>query len=755
MSDTDQALEDKLPYLVPINKLPPEHQARVVEAADLLDLKKKQVLFNQGERDDFTFYVIEGDIEMYADDSLIKRVAGNDAAAFQPLAQLQPRQMTAIAKTRAKVMRVKRSLLDQLLSMEEPAAEEATGMEVEEVEAASGDWLMTLLQSDLFTRIPPSHIQNLLDTLETVAFKEGDMVVRQGEPGDFYYIVQSGRCEVIRSGAKNREIKLAELKSGDTFGEEALISNAKRNASVRMVQAGELARMTKDDFSELIKAPLLNAVSLETARERVASGASWLDVRFEDEHAHNGLDGSLNVPLSTLRTKVDDLDAATAYVAYCDTGGRSSAAAFLLAERGFEVCYVEDGAVSELAPTPAATPDLAAIDDVDLSSTIGSTAKQEVLRAEFEKAQLTIARAEEMMARAQAMKEESERIVAEKLASERSRLDAEDDAARKQLDEENAALRKRLAEAEALKEKLSEQQSAAAAEAARREEAADQRIAQAEARAEARLREEEARLEEMYREHAEKLDNLQADREEDLREELRKQLDAERRKFETEVMRTNEELERAREERRRALEARDAAAEEARQAIETFRAEQEKLLADQAAAFAEERARLTEDAARLKAAHEQATRAREEAESAKRAIEQELVAARERDKASAAATPSAETDRIQQRASEVELELQQAVEAESAAAAAARDNEDELERTYDTANEINMLLKSELDDWITEQDKLQDSTLQRKILSRQKEMVERIKARARDAQRQEKDRNQSLIDEIADQLGDG
>ena len=127
-----------------------------------------------------------------------------------------------------------------------------------------------------------TNFQNLLDTLETVAFNEGDMVVKQGEPGDFYYIVQSGRCEVIRSGAKNREIKLAELKSGDTFGEEALISNAKRNASVRMVQAGELARMTKDDFSELIKAPLLNSVSLETARERVANGASWLDVRFED-----------------------------------------------------------------------------------------------------------------------------------------------------------------------------------------------------------------------------------------------------------------------------------------------------------------------------------------------------------------------------------------------------------------------------------------------------------------------------------------
>ena len=88
-------------------------------------------------------------------------------------------------------------------------------------------------------------------------------------------------------------------------------------------------------------------------------------------------------------------------------------------------------------------------------------------------------------------------------------------------------------------------------------------------------------------------------------------------------------------------------------------------------------------------------------------------------------------------------------------AEAARDNEDELERTYDTANEINMLLERELNDWVGEQEKFQESTLQREVLSRQKEMVERIRKRAQEAKQQEDNRNRSLLEEIEQQLSDG
>ena len=353
MTDQEDTLQSRLDFLVPLNKLPPDRQSRLLEQSETLGLKKKQTLFKQGDRDDYTYYVLEGDIEMYADDSLIKSVSGGDAASFQPLAQLQPRQMTAIAKTKVRILRVDRGLLDQLLSVDESETvdEPNTGVEVEEMKSdASGDWLMTMLQSELFSRIPASNIQSLLDTLETVDAKAGENVVSQGEPGDFYYAVQSGACEVVRTGSKSKEVRLAELTAGDTFGEEALISGAKRNATVRMTVDGELARLTKDDFTQLIKAPLLSTVNRDEADKLASNGALWLDVRFDDEHKHNGLPKSFNIPLSSLRTRMDELGASLSYIVYCDSGGRSSAAAFLLAEKGYNVVHVEGGAVDEPIP---------------------------------------------------------------------------------------------------------------------------------------------------------------------------------------------------------------------------------------------------------------------------------------------------------------------------------------------------------------------------------------------------------------------
>lgn len=824
MSEETDELLSRISFLVPLNKLPPERQSRLLEQSEVVKLKKKQTLFKQGERDDFTYYLLEGNIEMYADDSLIKAVSGGDGASFQPLAQLQPRQMSAVAKTAIEVLQVKRSLLDQLLSMDDtgPEADGGTGMEVEEMESAQGgDWLMTLLQSELFTRIPPSNIQGLLDTLETVEFAVGDEVIKQGEPGDYYFAIQSGACEVVRSGSNKREIKLATLNTGDTFGEEALISGGKRNATVRMTTAGELARLTKDDFTRLIKAPLLNSMSLETAEGQVAAGAHWLDVRFEDEHVHNGIAGSLNIPHSMLRTRMDELDAEATYITYCDTGGRSSAAAFLLAEKGFDVGFVEGGAVTEPIPQkPAAAPAAEAApkaeakkppaaktkpkpaaaapsaaapaaqakptESAQTDAIVEANALASSLNAEREKAQLIIDKAEKMMAEAEAMKLEAERVVAEKLAKERERIDLE-----------TAKLKEKLAEAQRLKESLGEQQKQAEIEAARREGDVEDRVKTLEAEAEARLAEEEQRLEALYQKQTEQLESLQAEREEELRvqldqelaserdrlskekqqstkaleetiaerrqafeqreAELRKQLSdeltSERAKFTEQVMRTNEELETAREERRQALAAKEAAAIEAQESIAAFKAEQQALQEEQQAAIEAERQRLKEEATRLEQLRDEVVRQREAAAVAKSQAEEALAEAKSR-RVEQAASPADDLEiiEIEERASVAELELQKALKAESVVVEAAKDNEDELERTYDTATEINMLLEKELNEFVGEQDELLNSTLQREVLSRQKEMVERIKARAAEKAAQSVDRDQGLLDEIAAQL---
>ena len=136
---------------------------------------------------------------------------------------------------------------------------------------------------------------------------------------------------------------VAELRSGDAFGEEALVSEVRRNATVTMLTDGELLRLSKQDFTHLLAEPLLHRLSWAEARERVARGALWLDVRYPSEYHHDRLPGAINVPLSEVRNSFTVLDSEAEYVVYCQSGRRSSAAAFLFAQRGFKVWLLEGG----------------------------------------------------------------------------------------------------------------------------------------------------------------------------------------------------------------------------------------------------------------------------------------------------------------------------------------------------------------------------------------------------------------------------
>ncbi len=66
-------------------------------------------------------------------------------------------------------------------------------------------------------------------------------------------------------------------------------------------------------------------------------------MRLESEYQRASLRGSVNIPLAQLRQKVAQLDPRRRYIVYCDTGRRSAAAAFLLAERGLDVALLKDG----------------------------------------------------------------------------------------------------------------------------------------------------------------------------------------------------------------------------------------------------------------------------------------------------------------------------------------------------------------------------------------------------------------------------
>jgi len=208
------------------------------------------------------------------------------------------------------------------------------------------------LTRGVFAALPPAHIAGLLARFVPVKVRRNEEIIRQGEAGDCYYVIDSGRARVTRQVAGG-EVELAELVPGDAFGEEALIQDALRNATVCMKSDGTLLKLAKADFVALLQEPLLHRVAPLEARARVASGAQWLDVRFPAEYQCDGLPGARNVPLGELRQALPGLDLARDYIVYCQSGRRSSAATFLLAQRGFRAWLLDGGLRAMLAESEA------------------------------------------------------------------------------------------------------------------------------------------------------------------------------------------------------------------------------------------------------------------------------------------------------------------------------------------------------------------------------------------------------------------
>ena len=293
MPAIEERFESVFQMLVPINGLSAQRQQQLLARADILDFSRREFLFREGDRDDYAFFLLDGTLELLTQDQLVKRVVGGSADGVHPLAQLQPRQLSARANSSVSVLRVDCGLMDKLLAIDGSGAEQE--VMVSEIEAEDdGDWMTRMLQSELFSRVPAANIQRIFTKFEPIDVNAGDVVISQDGTGDFYYVIQQGRCKVSRhmAGGKNN-IKLAELGPGDSFGEEALVSDSQRNANVEMLTDGELMRLAKADFVELIKNPLLTMVDLNEGKRRVADdGARWVDVRFPEEHSNGAIEGS-------------------------------------------------------------------------------------------------------------------------------------------------------------------------------------------------------------------------------------------------------------------------------------------------------------------------------------------------------------------------------------------------------------------------------------------------------------------------------
>lgn len=347
MSSTDNnqispELAARMRRLVPLNELTNRGFEKILEFVRVKGVRNKSILFKEGDDDDKSIYVIDGQVELFA--GHVKPIvlnAGDDNAQY-PMSNLKPRRFSARALKDSLLVEFPSQELERIVHWDQVATmDQSHGYEVSEVtEDDHLSWIFHMIQSPPLAQLPAANIQGLFTAFEAMPVRAGTPVVREGEQGDYYYVIDSGTCEVSRQTGEGKTELLATLSDGDTFGEEALLSEQPRNATVTATSEAVLMRLSKDAFTRLLRDPILHWVKPEDISKEPYV---LLDVRPESEFKENALKDAVNLPLLELRQEAKALNAQRKYLVYCDNGSRSASAAYLLAERGFDVSVLKGG----------------------------------------------------------------------------------------------------------------------------------------------------------------------------------------------------------------------------------------------------------------------------------------------------------------------------------------------------------------------------------------------------------------------------
>ena len=341
-----RATPEQLATLAPLTGLTPERLAELAQVAVVERAQRGSDPLRDRPKQSQSVFLLHGEVLIaYQGGGTLVMVGGSEETR-----QALNRQARPVARSKAitdvDLLCIDDEVLDILATWDQVAgaAADAEGGHGARGDARliTGAFSLSNLRGSAFGQLPAAHIDELLKRFERIKVPRAEVVIREGDEGDYYYVVESGRFQVERlvGGAK---VVLAELKSGDAFGEEALVSEAKRNATVVALGDGVLLRLDREHFNALLREPLLRKISFEDATARVRDGALWLDVRYPSEYQYDKLPGAINVPLAEVRNMFAVLDRSKEYVAYCQSGRRSAAAAFLFAQRGFKVWVLEGG----------------------------------------------------------------------------------------------------------------------------------------------------------------------------------------------------------------------------------------------------------------------------------------------------------------------------------------------------------------------------------------------------------------------------
>jgi len=335
---TKPLLPDQLRSLIPLNSLSPRQLRSLREQLVPRPLLAGDLLFDSEAAAGSSYFLLAGTLQMRSTGGELRRMAAGSPESCHAFAA-GGRLSLVRALEDSSVLVVDSAQLNRLLAWHQAHADLLLALSSD---GELTDWLEELLENPLFAKVPSENVRDMLAKLEPIELAAGHVLLREGEAGDCCYFIQRGSVQIMVGLGSERQM-VAELGVGACFGEEALLTDHPRNATVTMLEDSCVLRLARQDFLDLLKAPVVAELDLAQANVLIAQGAQWLDVRLLDEYQRGHALEALNMPLHLLRLKSRLLDRDRLYLCYCDSGKRSANAVFILTQLGFTACSLRHG----------------------------------------------------------------------------------------------------------------------------------------------------------------------------------------------------------------------------------------------------------------------------------------------------------------------------------------------------------------------------------------------------------------------------
>ncbi len=155
-------------------------------------------MFNTQKGNDNTYYLLDGDLLLTDTNGQETTLLSTDPKCRFPVGYNQSHKYAVKAINEVTYLKINSETLDALLTWDQVTTP-LLRRPVRRGEDEEVNWMSRILELELFQRISPSNIQAMFLRFESVAKEQEEMIIQQGEPGDYYYVVKSGRCAIYRS----------------------------------------------------------------------------------------------------------------------------------------------------------------------------------------------------------------------------------------------------------------------------------------------------------------------------------------------------------------------------------------------------------------------------------------------------------------------------------------------------------------------------------------------------------------------------